>query len=330
MSSSLIKNIFLEIKKLKEQAPPEPTAPAPASPPEPAQAATPASPETMPTEPGPDVGTPDLGTPSPTENNAETPPGDEAGDEQPSEDDSSDENEVPPGQPPVDPNNPSGAVLDYINDLTLKTIDTNTIVKGAKSSIQSNFLNYEDAKSVVNDLKNAKNIDVARKLELFITGKITENKNKGSETMKVSKQEIRELVREAVKSQTAKPTKKEVKLTKEQFEKIVRNAVVRKLNEGALFDTYRSQIDQEQSAIEQQLTSADIRRMAIDLFEKICDKTGVDVDSDNPESPAMKFVTAELDRMVTSAQEVANKLIQVATVVKTAAGATPKKEEGQG
>lgn len=311
MNKSILHDIDLHVKRLKEQA-----APPPAPPPAP---------------PDPNTPAPDAAAGAPPDPNA--PPAEAGGDDAEGGEGAGEENAVPEGQPPVDPKDPVGAVVNHVKELVGKTIDYNTILKSAKRGIQSNFNNIKDAWPVVGQLKDTENrnlVNIAKHLELFIGNQITENKYKGSETMKVSKQEIRELVREAVKSQTTKPTKKEVKLTKEQFEKIVRNAVVRKLNEGALFDTYRSQIDQEQSAIEQQLTSADIRRMAIDLFEKICDKTGVDVDSDNPESPAMKFVTAELDRMVTSAQEVANKLIQVATVVKTAAGGTPKKEEGQG
>ena len=87
-------------------------------------------------------------------------------------------------------------------------------------------------------------------------------------------------------------------------------------------------ISQERSTIENQLVSTDIREMAIDLFEKICQKAGLDADSLTPE--AMAFVEAELDRMITSAQEISNKLIQVATVVKTAAGGAAKSQEDKG
>jgi len=147
--------------------------------------------------------------------------------------------------------------------------------------------------------------------------------------MKVSKEEIRQLVREAIKSNAPEQKKtKEVSLTKEQFERVIRKTVARKLDEGAMFDKRRSIISQERSTIENQLVSTDIREMAIDLFEKICQKAGLDADSLTPE--AMAFVEAELDRMVTSAQEISNKLIQVASVVKTAAGGVKKPEEGKG
>ena len=362
MTSSLLKNIYEEVRKLKEQAVSQPETstppPAPTSTPEPEAAPAPTSPvATTPTVPAsPATATaPEEASISADANSAPVDTGGSMGagaiggggggisggltstgaEDTGTEDEKSEDEEVTPpeGQPPTEDADPLVDVVNYAKELAGKTIDVDTILTGIKASIQSNFAgNYEAAWPVVQRLKDTENvilIDVANRLSLFISGTIQENKNKGMKPMKVSRDDIRELVREAVKAQTTKPTKKEVKLTKEQFEKIVRNAVVRKLNEGALFDTYRSQIDQEQSAIEQQLTSADIRRMAIDLFEKICDKTGVDVDSDNPESPAMQCVKSELDRMVTSAQEVANKLIQVATVVKTASGGAQKtKEEG--
>jgi hypothetical protein len=347
MKSSLIKNIFLEIKKLKEQNPdpnstvppadssetniptPETSSPAPAEPTSDVSASAQLPPSDMSST---DMSSPGAvgsdSTVSPPSEPATEP---ESGEENQSSDGEEgteeDTNQVPPGQPPVDLSNPTGAVVDYIKDLKSKTIDSNTIVKAAKAGIQSNFANVQDAESIINDLKNPNYIDIARKLELFITGKITENTRKGSKNMKVSKQEIRELVREAVKA-NMKPVKKEVALSGEQFEKIVRNAVIRKLNEGAIFDKRRSIISQERSSIENQLLSTDIREMAIDLFEKICQKAGLDADSLTPE--AMQFVEAELDRMLTSAQELSNKLIQVAAVVKTAASGASKSEEGQG
>lgn len=234
---------------------------------------------------------------------------------------------VEAGQPIVDPENPVDAVYDYGYEVAKDTIDPQVITNAFKSAIQANFgSNVEGAWPVVERLKNTENqimIDVAERLSLFISGTIQEHRSKGL-VMKVTRQEIRQYVKEALRKN--KSTIKEVSLTPVQLEAIVQRTVMRMLKEGALFDTYRSQIDQEQSQIEQQLTSADIRRMAIDLFEKICDKTGVDADSLTPE--AMQFVKTELDRMVTSAQEIANKLIQVATVVKTASdGAASKTEE---
>lgn len=259
----------------------------------------------------------------------EEPPADEAGEEEPAED----ENPVPEGQPPVDKEDPIKAVFDYGLEIAKQTIDPETILKAIKSSIQSNFNgNYEAAWAVVQRLKDTENAilnDVANRLSLFISGTIQENKNKGSKVMRVSKEEIRQLVREAVKANVSQPKKaKEVSLTKEQFERVIHNTVVRKLKEGAMFDKRRSIISQERSTIENQLVSTDIREMAIDLFEKICQKAGLDADSLTPE--AMAFVEAELDRMVTSAQEISNKLIQVASVVKTASSGVAKTEEGKG
>lgn len=254
---------------------------------------------------------------------------------------------VEAGQPIVDSDDPVEAIYSYGFEVAKDTIDPQVITNAFKSAIQANVgNNVELARPVISRIRNLENQimnDVADRLELFIGGTIGKNleeinnhslqeENRGY-VMKVTKEEIRQYVKEAVKAHkrgaVKESTVKEIKLNPQQLENIIRRSVNRIVKEGALFDTYRSQIDQEQSAIEQQLTSADIRRMAIDLFEKICDKTGVDVDLDNPQSPAMEFVKAELDRMVTSAQEVANKLIQVATVVKTASAGASKSEEGQ-
>lgn len=358
MTSSLLKNIYEEVRKLKEQAVSQPETstppPAPTSTPEPEAAPAPTSPvattPTVPTSPA-TAPAPEEASISADANSAPVDTGGSMGagaigggggisggltstgaEDTGTEDEKSEDEEVTPpeGQPPTEDADPLVDVVNYAKELAGKTIDVDTILTGIKASIQSNFAgNYEAAWPVVQRLKDTENvilIDVANRLSLFISGTIQENKNKGMKPMKVSRDDIRELVREAVKAQQNISTKKEIKLNKEQFERVVRNVVVKKLQEGALFDTYRSEIDREQSQIEQQLTSADIRRMAIDLFEKICDKTGVDADSLTPE--AMQFVKAELDRMVTSAQEIANKLIQVSTVVKTAADGASKKEEG--
>jgi hypothetical protein len=350
MTSSLLKNIHLHVNKLKEQAvaPTDPNA-VPAAPVPPPAAAPDASGAVAPdpnaapaTPPAPDAAMadpnaavaqagdmaaapPDDAGTEPTEE----PPADEAGEEEPAED----ENPVPEGQPPVDKEDPIKAVFDYGLEIAKQTIDPETILKAIKSSIQSNFNgNYEAAWAVVQRLKDTENAilnDVANRLSLFISGTIQENKNKGSKVMRVSKEEIRQLVREAVKANVSQPKKaKEVSLTKEQFERVIHNTVVRKLKEGAMFDKRRSIISQERSTIENQLVSTDIREMAIDLFEKICQKAGLDADSLTPE--AMAFVEAELDRMVTSAQEISNKLIQVASVVKTASSGVAKTEEGKG
>lgn len=345
MNKSLLKNIHCHVKKLKEQAVPTPADPnvtAPASVPTtaPEVAATPppipdaeTAPADAPPPPAPDVATAPTAdiTGTPTDNTPPEAAAEPGTDETSQEDASEEESIVPEGQPPVDKKDPIKAVFDYGLEIAKQTIDPETILKAIKSSIQSNFNgNYEAAWAVVQRLKDTENailIDVANRLSLFISGTIQENKNKGMKLMKVSKQEIRELVREAVKANT-KSTKKEFTLSGEQFEKIVRNAVVRKLNEGAMFDKRRSILSQERSSIENQLLSTDIREMAIDLFEKICQKAGLDADSLTPE--AMQFVEAELDRMLTSAQELSNKLIQVAAVVKTAASGAPKSEEGQG
>lgn len=338
------------MNKLKEQAAPAPTEPnpvpadAPPAPPAPTPAAPVAADPNAAAVPPP---APDAAIADPSAAGApaadmsgeppagaeaaptEEPPADDAVEEEPAED----ESPVPEGQPPVDKEDPIKSVFDYGLEIAKQTIDPETILKAIKSSIQSNFNgNYEAAWAVVQRLKDTENAilnDVANRLSLFISGTIQENKNKGSKVMRVSKEEIRQLVREAVKANVSQPKKaKEVSLTNEQFERVIRNTVARRIAEGAIFDKRRSMISQERSTIENQLVSTDIREMAIDLFEKICQKAGLDADSLTPE--AMAFVEAELDRMITSAQEISNKLIQVATVVKTAAGGAAKSQEDKG
>lgn len=243
-----------------------------------------------------------------------------------------DEEMVGSGQPTVDKEDPIRAIYDYGNAIAKETVDVETIVNAFKSAIQANFgYNVEEAWPIVERLRNTENqilMNVANRLALFISGTIQESNKRNN--MKVTREEIRNFVRESLSTRKTKNLR-EINVNSSQLESIIYNTVQKVINEGALFDTYRSQIDQEQSQIEQQLTSADIRRMAIDLFEKICDKTGVDSDSLTPE--AMEFVKSELDRMVTSAQEIANKLVQVAQVIKTAKGgatAASTSEEGQG
>lgn len=350
MTSSLLKNIHLHVNMLKEQAAPVPAdpnavpalaaaAPAPAAPtpaapvaPDPNAAVAAPAPAAATADPNAAAPAADMSGAPPADTGAaptEEPPADEAGEEEPA----GDETSVPEGQPPVDKEDPIKAVFDYGLEIAKQTIDPETILKAIKSSIQSNFNgNYEAAWAVVQRLKDTENAilnDVANRLSLFISGTIQENKNKGSKVMRVSKEEIKQLVREAVKANVSQPKKeKEVSLTNEQFERVIRNTVARRIAEGAMFDKRRSMISQERSTIENQLVSTDIREMAIDLFEKICQKAGLDADSLTPE--AMAFVEAELDRMVTSAQEISNKLIQVAAVVKTAAGGAAKPQEGKG
>lgn len=309
MSNSLYEDILKRFKLISEQAPPPPP-------------------------PSGDLGVGGGAPPSPGGPPADDASGDAGGEEE-SDEEKDLEDMVEAGQPPISENDPIGAIYDYGMALGKETVDQATVMKGIKSAIQANFKyldnDIRNAWPVVERFRNTENqlmIDIAERLSLFISGTIQENHKR--EHMRVSKKEIRDLVKEALKARSSKKTVKEVSISPMQLENVIQKVVSKVIAEGTLFDTYRTQIDQEQSVIEQQLTSADIRRMAIDLFEKICDKTGVDSDSLTPE--AMEFVKSELDRMVTSAQEIANKLIQVATVVKTASGGASKaeSEEGQG
>ena len=117
-------------------------------------------------------------------------------------------------------------------------------------------------------------------------------------------------------------------LTEEQLARVIKNTVKR-LSEQNMFDTHRTQIDQERSAIESQLSGTEIKGMAIDLFEKICQKAGLDADTLTPQ--AKEYVEKELQTMVISAQDIASKLGHVARVINAAGeGSDKKSSEGKG
>src|SRR3970040_70807 len=118
-----------------------------------------------------------------------------------------------------------------------------------------------------------------------------------------------------------------LKISKEDLRQMVREAVVsRLLSEGgstileerqtSLFDQHRAALEQERKTIETQLNAADIKEMAIDTFEKLCNKCGVPSESLTPE--AMEVVMKELERMQSAIQEIANVLYQTATVINAA------------
>lgn len=299
MKTSLHNDIIIQAKRLLEQALP------PLPPPG-------ADPTAMPPAPGAPPG----------QDNAVNPPAGDAEEE-------ADEEMIVGGQPPVVPGGSDEerikAVFDYGFAIAKKTVDPQVITNAFKSAIQANFDDDISAAGPLKDkLENTENVimqDVARRLGLFISGTLEEKRI----YMKVSKQEIRNMVREALG--TKKTTLKEMHLSPKQFEMIVRKTIKKVIQESALFDTYRSQVGQVRSGIEQQLLSTEVQDMAIDLFEKICQKVGID--SDNLTPDAERYIRNELDEMVVSAQELGVKLMQVATVTKTAQTGRPEKTSNE-
>lgn len=299
MKTSLHNDIIMQSKRLLEQALPplpppggDPNAlpPPGAPPPDPA---APGSPDAPPGE--------------------DTAPG--------NEEDTSDEDMVNDGQPPIDSSDPIRAIFEYGLAIAKKTPDPQEITNAFKSAIQVNLGNdISKAWPLIEKLENTENVimqDVARRLQLFISGTIQEKRI----YMKISKQEIRNMVREALHNK--KKTTKEIHLSPKQLQTIVENTLKKVVKESALFDTYRSQVGQVRTGIEQQLLSTEVQDMAIDLFEKICQKVGIDSDNLTPE--AEQYIRNELDEMVVSAQELGVKLMQVATVTKTARSDTQEK-----
>ena len=318
MKTSLQKDIINKLRILNEQA----AAPAP---------------------PGPDTGIPplDAGAAPPA---AEEPKGASEKKEEGSE-------AVEAGQPIIDPENPTDAIYDYGFEVAKDTVDPQRIYTAFVSAIQANPKG--DVVEVIQRIKSLKNpiMDgVAERIELFSYGtigkvsaqtteeKIEETNASLQETskgkyMKVSREEIRSYVKEAIKA-NQRNSVKEINLTSMQLEALIQKTVHRVINESSIFDSVRSQVGQVRSGIEQQLLSTDIQDMAIDLFEKICQKVGLDSENLDLNSPAGVYIKAELDEMIASAQELGVKLVQVATVVKTAQNGAettkPKTKEGQG
>lgn len=322
MKTSLQKDIINKLRILNEQA----AAPAP---------------------PGPDTGIPPLDA-------GAAPPADEApkGAAEKKEEGSE---AVEAGQPIIDPENPTDAIYDYGFEVAKDTVDPQRIYTAFVSAIQANPKG--DVVEVIQRIKSLKNpiMDgVAERIELFSYGtigkvsaqtteeKIEETNASLQETskgkyMKVSREEIRSYVKEAVKmhkSVKKHTTVKEINLTSMQLEALIQKTVHRVINESSIFDSVRSQVGQVRSGIEQQLLSTDIQDMAIDLFEKICQKVGLDSENLDLNSPAGVYIKAELDEMIATAQDLGVKLMQAATVVETAkngAGAAkPETKEGQG
>lgn len=231
------------------------------------------------------------------------------------EEDGGSEVEVPDGSPKISKDDPVGAIYDTALEIAKTTIDPQLILNSVKSSMQANFgSNMEDAWPLVQRLKDTENSvlgDVAQRLSLFINGTIQENIKKGKRTMTANKE---------------RPANNII-LTEKQLVRIIKNTVKR-INEGNMFDTHRSQIDQERSAIESQLSGTEVKEMAIDLFEKMCQKAGLDADGLTPE--AQEYVEKELQTLVHSAQDIASKLSHVARVLGAAAEGTEKKSEGKG
>lgn len=290
-----------------------------------------APPPPPPAPPGGDLGV-GAGAPPPP-GGAAPPDGGDNEDSGESEEEQDLDSMVETGQPPISENDPIGAIYDYGMALGKKTVDQTTVLKGIKSAIQANFKyldnDIRNAWPLVERFRNTENqlmIDIAERLSLFISGTIQENHKRAY--MKVSKEEIRTLVREALASRHSVHVK-EINMSALQLENVVQNVVRKVVSENSVFDNVRSQVGQMRSGIEQQLLSTDIQDMAIDLFEKICQKVGLDSENLTPDAEA--FIKTKLNEMIVSAQELGVKLMQVATVVKTAKGDSPSssnEEEG--
>jgi hypothetical protein len=290
------------LKMLREQAP-TPAPPAAAPPPAPVDPnAPPAAPSVPGTPVDPNAPPVDPNAP-PVDPNA--PPSDGAEGE---EDDGA---ESPEGQPKVDENDPVGAVEEAALETAKTTIDPQLILNSVKASMQANFGDkMEDAWPVVQRLKDAENVvlgDVAKRLSLFINGTIQmEHRNKGKRIMNANK---------------GRPANN-FKITEAQLARIIKNTAKR-LHEETMFDALKTQLDQERNDIESRMSGNEVKKMALEFFEKLCQKAGLDSATLTPQ--AKEYVNTELQTMVHSIQDVGSKLSHVARVI-NAAG---EKSEGK-
>lgn len=224
--------------------------------------------------------------------------------------------EVPEGSPKISKDNPVGAVYDTALEVAKTTIDPQLILNSVKSSMQANFGDkMEDAWPLVQRLKDTENAvlgDVAQRLSLFINGTIQENIKKGKRTMTANKE---------------RPAHN-FTITEAQLARIIKNTVKR-LNEENMFDALKSQLDQERNDIESRMSGNEVKKMALEFFEKLCQKAGLDSETLTPE--AKEYVNKELQTMVHSIQDVGAKLSHVSRVVNAAAEEGSKKPtEGKG
>lgn len=328
------------LKLLREQAPPAPSptaapAPPPAPTPEPpavpaSAPAAPADPNTPvdPNAPPPDPNAPvDPNTPAdpnaPIDPNAPVDPNSPVDPNAPprgASDEDGAPGEVgadpatdgqPENQPKISKDDPIGSIYDAAIEVAETTSDPQLILNSVKAGMQANFGSHmEDAWPLVQRLKDTENVvlgGVANRLSLFINGTIQENIKKGKRIMTANKE---------------RPANN-FKITEAQLARIIKNTAKR-LTEETMFDALKTQLDQERTDIESRMSGNEVKKMALEFFEKLCQKAGLDPASLTPQ--AKEYINKELETMVHSVQDVGAKLSHVARVI-NAAG---KKTEGKG
>jgi len=105
---------------------------------------------------------------------------------------------TPPGEPEKDLEDPVGAALREAEKVAGETTEVQKILNAVKASIQVNFSDYREAWPLVNRLEQTENKTlqaVAQRLALFIAGVLQER----GRVMKITKEELRKMVREAVR-----------------------------------------------------------------------------------------------------------------------------------
>lgn len=129
-------------------------------------------------------------------------------------------------------------------------------------------------------------------------------------TMKISKTELKEMIRSALKNQesleeAAAPQSKKVRITKEQLQNLVREAVKAKLQENT-------------SYVEHERMRQEVNMLALEFLEKLTAKLNIDPGTLSPE--ALETYKRTHKALESSVRTAAAELFQLGAVLKAAQG----------
>jgi hypothetical protein len=192
---------------------------------------------------------------------------------------------------------PVEAAVQEAEKLASQTTEVQKILNGVKASIQANFSDYKDAWPIVNALKNTNNSTlqaVASRLALFIADTLQENS---------------QVLHGKLRRFDNNKERKKMRITKEQLRKLVREAVrQRLLAEGLLAE--------ETSYLEQEKMRQEVNMLALEFLEKLTQKLSIDTSTLSPEAlQAYKTIHKNLEYSVRSA---AAELFKLSTILNAA------------
>ncbi|MFA6049981.1 MAG: hypothetical protein WC761_02185 [Candidatus Paceibacterota bacterium] len=233
---------------------------------------------------------------------------------------------TPEGEPEKNQEDPVGAAFDEATKIAELTTDIQKIVNAVKASIQVNFSDYKEAWPLIEKLRETGDTTldaVADRLSLFIAGVLEENKtSRKRNTVKLKKEDLKEMINQVVKEQQALGQQQrhqgnpppaagsvsvaeegKVTVTKENLQKMVREAVRRKLTETTGY-------------VEQERMRQDMNMLALEFLEKLTQKLNIDAGSLTPEAlESYKRIHKQLEMAV---RQAAADMFQLGAVVASA------------